>query len=243
MLVDIPWNQHVCFLDSAESRAHAREAVRRGVSSCARHPAVFAYSVANEIPADIVRWSGEQALANFIDELVQEAKRVDPECLCTYTNFPPTEFLRPQSVDFVCFNVYLHQRPAFRSYLSRLQMLSESKPLLLGETGVDSLREGEARKCEMLRWQIHDAFRGGLAGTVVFSYTDDWWRNGRCVDDWQMGPDHLRSAPETIVRRRPRDVRRRTVILRCRVLQKSRLSSPASTPPTPWSSAWIPCRA
>ena len=30
-------------------------------SACARHPAVFAYSVANEIPPDIVRWSGEQA--------------------------------------------------------------------------------------------------------------------------------------------------------------------------------------
>ena len=187
VLVDIPWNQHLCFLDSVESRAQALESVRRGVSSCARHPAVFAFSLANEIPPDIVRWSGEQALANFIDELVQEAKRVDPECLCTYTNFPPTEFLRPQSVDFVCFNVYLHQRPAFKSYLSRLQMLSESKPLLLGETGVDSLREGEARKCEMLRWQIHDAFRGGLAGAVVFNYTDDWWRDSRRVEDWQMG--------------------------------------------------------
>jgi len=187
VLVDIPWSQHLCFLDSAESRANALEAVRRGVSFCARHPAVFAFSVANEIPADIVRWSGEQTLANFIDELVQEAKRVDPECLCTYTNFPPTEFLRPQSIDFVCFNVYLHQRPAFRNYLSRLQMLSEAKPLLLGEAGVDSLREGESHKCEMLRWQIHDAFRGGLAGAVVFSYTDDWWRNGRRVDDWQMG--------------------------------------------------------
>ena len=32
-----------------------------------------------------------------------------------------------------------------------------------------------------------EAFRGGLAGAVVFSFTDDWWRDGRRVDDWQMG--------------------------------------------------------
>ena len=114
VLIDIPWNKHLCFLDSRAQRAEACEAVRRAVFACARHPAVFAFSVANEIPPDIVRWSGAQAVADFIDDLVQEAKRADPECLCTFTNYPPTEFLRPQSVDFLCFNVYLHQRPAVR---------------------------------------------------------------------------------------------------------------------------------
>ena len=117
--------------------------MRRAVVACARHPAVFAFSVANEIPPDIVRWSGAQAVADFIDDLVLEAKRADPECLCTFTNFPPTEFLRPQSLDFLCFNVYLHQRQPFENYLARLQMLAEAKPLLLGEFGIDSLREGE----------------------------------------------------------------------------------------------------
>jgi hypothetical protein len=34
------------------------EAVRNAVASGAGHPAVFAYSVANEIPPDVVRWSG-----------------------------------------------------------------------------------------------------------------------------------------------------------------------------------------
>jgi O-antigen biosynthesis protein len=187
VLIDIPWNKHLCFLDSAAQRAQAREAVRRAVFACARHSAVFAFSVANEIPPDIVRWSGAEAVADFIDDLVHEAKRTDPECLCTFTNYPPTEFLRPQSVDFLCFNVYLHQRQAFESYLARLQMLAESKPLLLGECGIDSLREGEARQSEILEWQIESAFRGGLAGAVVFTFTDDWWRGGRQIEDWQMG--------------------------------------------------------
>src|SRR5437016_4849476 len=173
VLIDIPWNKHLCFLDSAEHRAAARAAVRRAVSSCARHAAVFAFSIANEIPPDIVRWSGAPAVADFIDELVQEAKRADADCLCTFTNYPPTEFLRPQSVDFVCFNIYLHQEQPFKNYLARLQMLAEAKPLLLGELGVDSLREGQARQAEILNWKIESAFRGGFAGVVVFCCSAD----------------------------------------------------------------------
>jgi GT2 family glycosyltransferase len=187
ILVDIPWNKHLCFLDSLRQRQEAREAVYRAVLGCAGHPAVFAFSVANEISPDIVRWSGTEAVADFIDELVAEAKRADPECLCTYTNFPPTEFLRPQSLDFICFNVYLHNPQPFRNYLARLQMIADSRPLMLGEFGIDSLREGEARKCEMLAWQIESTFRGGLAGAVVFSFTDEWYKEGRIVADWKMG--------------------------------------------------------
>lgn len=186
VLVGIPWNHHLS-LDSAARRAEALEAVRRTVVACEQHPAVFAFCVANEIPADIVRWSGRDRVNAFIDDLVAEAKRIDPGCLCTYANFPSTEFLSPQNLDFNCFNLYLHHEPPFKNYLARLQMLSDAKPLLLGEIGADSQREGEARKCDMLSWQIEDAFRAGLAGAVVFSFTDDWHRDGQFVDDWKMG--------------------------------------------------------
>src|SRR5580692_6035915 len=118
LLVDIPWSKHLCFLDSERQRSEAREAVREAARRCAGHTAVFAYSVANEIPPDVVRWSGARAVAEFIDELVGEAKQLDPDCLCTFTNFPPTEFLRPQSLDFVCLNVYLHDRQPFKNYLA-----------------------------------------------------------------------------------------------------------------------------
>jgi GT2 family glycosyltransferase len=187
LLVDIPWNKQLCFLDSKEYRMAACDAVRHAVYACGRHQAVLGYSVANEIPPDIVRWSGTRAVADFIDDLIQEAKRVDRDCLCTFTNYPPTEFLRPQSVDFVCFNVYLHQEQPFRNYLARLQMLAESKPLVLGEFGLDSLREGEERKSAILRWQVEDIFRGGLAGGIVFSFTDEWFKDSRVVEDWEMG--------------------------------------------------------
>ena len=71
LLIDIPWNKHLCFLDSENQRTEARDAIRRAVKSCARHPAVFAFSVVNEIPPDVVRWSGARAVADFIDELAQ----------------------------------------------------------------------------------------------------------------------------------------------------------------------------
>src|SRR6185369_15742991 len=55
VLVDIPWNKHLSF-DSSARRDQARQAVQTAVSACAKHPAVFAFSIANEIPADIIRW-------------------------------------------------------------------------------------------------------------------------------------------------------------------------------------------
>ncbi|MFO1475747.1 MAG: glycosyltransferase [Verrucomicrobiota bacterium] len=195
VLIDIPWSKHLSF-DTADRKAGAREAVRQAIRACQRHPAVFAFSVVNEIPPDLVRWMGPRHVAEFIDELIAEAKKIDPDCLCTFGNFPSTEFLMPQGPDFLCFNVYLHQERPFQNYLARLQMMADAKPLVLGEFGVDTLREGEERQREMLSWQIEDAFRAGLAGVVVFSFTDDWHRDGRQVDDWKMGLTNAARAPK-----------------------------------------------
>lgn len=187
LLVDIPWNQHICFLDTPHEKAAARRAIRDAVTACAGHPAVLAFSVANEIPPDVVRWTGAAKVAAFVDELIAEARAADPNCLCTFGNFPPTEFLQPLAVDFLSVNVYLHRRLPFENYLARLQMLADGKPLLLGEFGMDGLSEGEPARCEFFRWQIESAFRGGVAGAVVFSFTDDWHRGGQQVEGWEMG--------------------------------------------------------
>jgi O-antigen biosynthesis protein len=187
VLVDVPWNKHLCFLDSEEARQDARDRVRRAARLLRAHPAVFALSVVNEIPADIVRWSGAGAVAEFLDLLVADAKAEDPELLCTFGNFPPTEFLRPRDIDFHCFNVYLHERRPFENYLARLQMLADTKPLVLGEFGIDSLREGRVRQAEILAWKIEATFRGGAAGVFVYSFTDDWFKDGRQITDWEFG--------------------------------------------------------
>lgn len=196
VLIDVPWNKHLCFLDSPVLRDEAAAAVRKAAQSCAGHPAVFAISVVNEIPADIVRWSGGQAVADFIEELVLIVKSIDPGCLCTFGNYPPTEFLKVQSIDFCCCNVYLHHPKPFENYLARLQMIADAKPLILGEFGIDTIREGEEAKCEILAWQIELAFRGGLAGAIIYSYTDDWFKEGAQVADWAFGLTTLDRAPK-----------------------------------------------
>ncbi|HEY0456358.1 MAG TPA: glycosyltransferase, partial [Verrucomicrobiae bacterium] len=187
LFIDILWNKERCFLDSEAAKDAARKAIRSVVQENVSHAAVFAYSLVNEVPADIVRWSGARAVADFIDELAGVAKSVDPDCLCTFGNFPPTEFLRPRNVDFISFNIYLHNKSAYENYLMRLQMIADEKPLLISEFGIDSYREGESAKCEMLAWQIEATFRSGLAGTVVFNFTDDWYASGSPVEDWSMG--------------------------------------------------------
>src|SRR5438094_510714 len=81
VMVGIPWEQHVTFLDQ-RGRPKAIEArVREGVRSCAGHPAVLCYAIGNEIPASIVRWHGRQRVERFIERLYLAAKEEDPDAL------------------------------------------------------------------------------------------------------------------------------------------------------------------
>lgn len=187
VLADVPWNQHSCFLNREPARREARHAIQSAARHLAGHPALFAISVANEIPPDIIRWSGAAAVEDFLDELIGLVKEVDPECLATFVNYPSTEYLRPRDPDFVCFNVYLHDAKALGNYLARLQLLADTKPLVLSEVGLDSLRHGEGRQAELLARQVEVAFQSGLAGTIVYSYTDEWYKDGRLIDEWRFG--------------------------------------------------------
>jgi GT2 family glycosyltransferase len=187
LFVTVPWASQSCFLDSRTRRREARTAVATTVCSFAKHPAIFAVAVANEIPPDIVRWSGPGRVAAFLDELVAAAREADPHCLCTYANFPPTEFLQPRHLDFVTFNVFLHQRPVLEEYLARLQLIAGDLPLVLGECGADALREGPENQARIVSDNLAAAADAGLAGAFLFTFTDDWVRAGVRVEDWQMG--------------------------------------------------------
>ena len=187
LLVDIPWNKHLCVLDSPSLRQQTRQTVLQAVRSGAAHPAIFAWSVVNELAPDLVRWGGTRPTERFLDDLVDVAKNADPGCLCTFGSYPPTEFLQPQNLDFLCFNVYLHQKQPFENYVARLQTLADAKPLVLGEIGMDSIREGSAEQSQMLGSQVEAAFRAGLAGAIVFSFTDDWFKDGHDMEDWHFG--------------------------------------------------------
>ena len=187
VLVDYYWPKHTCFLEDVETTQFARRATRQAAEALAGHPAVFGLTLANEIPPDIARWYGAKRIARFIDELAAIVKEVDPQRLVTFVNFPTTEFLQPASLDFVSFNVYLHEPRPFTNYLDRLQNIAGDKPLVLAEFGIDSMREGEDVKAQILSGHIELAFRVGLAGTFIFSFTDDWHTGGHQIENWFFG--------------------------------------------------------
>jgi len=187
VLIGIPWTQHICFLNSVSLKTKIRQTIANGVKASRDHPAVFAYLIGNEIPPDIVRWHGPKSMREFLKELAQEAKNVDPEALVSYANFPSTEYLITDFTDFASFNVYLHREVDFRRYLSRLHNLAGDRPLVLTEFGIDSMREGEQVQAETLSWQVQASFEMGVAGTVVFSWTDEWYTGGYDIQDWAFG--------------------------------------------------------
>src|SRR5881296_2924191 len=60
VMVGLPWEQHVTFLDEPARARSIEERVRAGVRACAGHRAVLSYTIGNEIPAPIVRWHGRR---------------------------------------------------------------------------------------------------------------------------------------------------------------------------------------
>jgi glycosyltransferase involved in cell wall biosynthesis len=186
-LISIPWAEHLEFLNNSKIRNEAKKAIRDGVAKNAGHPAVFGYLVGNEIPTSMVRWLGARQVTEFVEQLINIGRAIDPHALFSYASYPPTEYLLPQNSDFVTFNVYLHRQEDFERYLARLQNLADDKPLILGEFGMDTIRHPEEEQAEMLRWHIESVVRGGLAGTIVYAWTDEWFRGGQEILDWAFG--------------------------------------------------------
>ncbi|MHB8574692.1 MAG: glycosyltransferase [Dehalococcoidia bacterium] len=187
VMIGLPWEQHVAFLDDQKRARSIVERVRAGVRSCAGHPAVLCFTVGNEIPASIVRWYGRRRIEHFIERLYRAAKDEDPAAIVTYVNFPSTEYLQLPFVDALCFNVYLESQGTLDAYLARLQSLAGDRPLLMAEIGMDSRRNGLDQQARTLEWQVRTAFAAGCAGAFVFAWTDEWQRGGHDIDDWDFG--------------------------------------------------------
>ncbi len=187
VMVGIPWEQHMAVLEDRGRTAAIERNVRKSVRACAGHPAVLCYSVGNEIPAPIVRWHGRKAVERLIRRFYDAAKDEDPEGLVTYVNYPTTEYLQLPFLDFVSFNVYLESQGPLQAYYARLQNIAADRPLVMAEVGVDSRRNGTDKQACVLDWQIHTTFASGCAGIFVFAWTDQWYRGGHDIDDWDFG--------------------------------------------------------
>jgi len=188
MMLGIPWPFHMAFLDSADMMREIRDAIRKTVQDTQQFgETIAAYSIGNEVRSDIVRWHGPRAVSNFLAELRDLGKQIDPGALFTYSNYPSAEYLDLSFLDFISFNVYLHREEDFRRYLTHLMGQTGDRPLVLSETGMDTIREGEQHQADLLSWQCRAAFELGLSGFIVFAFTDEWHTGGAEITDWAFG--------------------------------------------------------
>jgi glycosyltransferase involved in cell wall biosynthesis len=169
-------------------RDAARE-VRTAARRLAGNEQVLALSLGNEVPADVLRWYGTNVVADALREFAECAREEDPEQLVTYANYPTAEYLPLEHLDFLMFNVFLERQQDFRLYLTRLHQLAGDRPLVLGEVGLSAGDgpDGERQQAETLEWQLSTAIDRGVAGTCIFSWTDEWHVGEEPVEGWRFG--------------------------------------------------------
>jgi O-antigen biosynthesis protein len=187
VMVGLSAEQFVGYLIDRKNVPDVEEIVRSKVRALSRHPALLCYAIGNEIPAPVARWLGRRRVERYLHRMYRVVKQADPCGLVTYVNYPSTEYLDLSFLDLLSFNLYLESEERLRAYLARLQNISGDRPLIMSEVGLDSLRNGEVRQAEVLDWQARVTFASGCAGVFVFSWTDEWYRAGAEVDDWEFG--------------------------------------------------------
>ena len=187
IMVGLPMERYTGYLTDRKGAPSFKKIVVEAIQECVGHPAVLFYAIGNEIPASVVRWHGRKKIEGFLHKLYRLIKRADPDGLVTYVNYPSTEYLNLSFLDLMCFNVYLESQEQLESYLPKLQTIAGDRPLILSEVGMDSLRNGLEKQAETLEWQVKTAFRAGCAGAFVYAWTDEWYRSGEDVLDWNFG--------------------------------------------------------
>ena len=101
VMVGLPWEEHIAFLDNKKIARDIENRVRKGVRACAGHPALLCFTIGNEILPPSYGGYGRQQIEAFLKRLYKATKDEDPGALVTYVNFPTTEYLQLPFVDFV----------------------------------------------------------------------------------------------------------------------------------------------
>jgi hypothetical protein len=186
LIVGLPWADHGDFLSSRRHHQAIIAQIQTEVLRLKDHPSIMAFIVGNEIEKTLVRWLGPSQVQRFLEQLITAGRRAAPNKLFSYSNYPSTEYLTPRNADFLAFNVYLEQRADFSAYLQRLHHLAGNKPLLISEFGLDTATHGEEKQAQTRSWFEVECAQAAV-GHVWFSYTDEWFRDGVEVTDWQFG--------------------------------------------------------
>ena len=183
----LKWGQNADFFRRAELYDAACGDLVRTLRETAGHPALAGVYVANEVPADLVRWMGPLRVRLALERLIALGRETAPGMMFAYANYPSTEYLEPENADFSAFNVYLENPGAFRKYLKRLHHIAGDRPLLISEFGLDSHRHGLQLQAETLTWAAEISRQEETAGLTIYAWSDRWWNQGAEVLDWDFG--------------------------------------------------------
>jgi O-antigen biosynthesis protein len=187
------------FFDSGTlHRARIERSAVRSIRDQARRlagdPRVAAICIGNEIPADVIRWVGVDRVRKHLRLLALAVRAADPDVLITYANYPTAEYLEPDLLDFVTFNVYLERPRDLKRYLPRLLNQAGDRPVVVGELG-RHVGDDEAEHALWLGEELRAVEEGGGAGTCVFSWTDEWAVAGKPIEGWQFGMTRADRTP------------------------------------------------
>lgn len=188
LLVGVAWPSYLMMLDSPMLMEQVRAAVAATIERMRPwRQCLFAYCLANEIRPDVVRYQGARRVSRFVRQLYQLGRSLDSGGLFTAASYPPSQYLDLSFLDFACCNLYLHSPTDFGDYLGYLQAQCGARPLLVGETGMDTVRNGEAAQAELLPELIAAGGEVGAAGLILFALTDEWHTAGAEITDWAFG--------------------------------------------------------
>ena len=174
--------EHVCFLDDARTWSpRSARTVRAAAANLRRPSGALRLPRRQRDPARHralarPRARAGRSCATLYDEVKQQRAR--RRWSATPTSRRPSTSTSTSSTSSR-FNVYLHREADFRRYLSRLQNLAERQA-----AGADRVRhrlDARGRRgagASSCRGRCAPAFESGVAGTFVFSWTDDWFTGG-----------------------------------------------------------------
>jgi cellulose synthase/poly-beta-1,6-N-acetylglucosamine synthase-like glycosyltransferase len=152
------------------------------VAEVARHPALLAVLLGNEVIAWVRDEHGNAFLEARLRDLAERVRAAAPKVLLSHANWPVTADLDLTFLDFSAFNLYpaWPREVAVRGYGAYIQEvllpLAGGRPLLISEFGQNSLEASEERQARVLE-QCWREIEARTAGGVVFAFADEWWKN------------------------------------------------------------------